>query len=78
MQKQIAVPEVHCNHCVQSIEGAVGPLDGVTSVRVDLDSRTVAVDYDDTVVAHADIVAAIEDQGYEVPDGDEPQRLPLA
>ncbi len=78
MQEQIAVPEVHCNHCVQSIEGAVGPLEGVTSVRVDLDTRTVVVDYDDAVVTRADIVATIEEQGYEVPDGDQPQRLPLA
>lgn len=63
----ISVPEVHCNHCVSSIEGALQPMDGVESARVDLDERRVVVAYDPGLVELAAITAAIEDQGYEVP-----------
>ncbi|MCB2224528.1 MAG: copper ion binding protein [Actinobacteria bacterium] len=60
------VPEIHCDHCKMSIEGAVGALDGVASARVDVAATTVAVEFDAPATAEA-IVAAIEGQGYEVP-----------
>lgn len=63
----IAVPEVHCGHCVSAIEGALGPMEGVASASVDLDTRTVTVTYDDGTVTHEQLVTAIEDQGYDVP-----------
>jgi copper chaperone len=62
----LSVPEIHCNHCKMSIEGAVGGLDGVSAATVDVDARTVAVAYADPATLDQ-IVAAIEDQGYEVP-----------
>ena len=62
----ISVPEIHCNHCKMSIEGAVGGLDGVGAASVDIDARTVAVSFTEPATVDA-IVAAIEDVGYEVP-----------
>ena len=61
-----SVPDVHCDHCASSIEGAVGAIDGVESVDVQIEKRTVDVTYDDAVVEMAEIVTAIEGQGYEV------------
>ena len=63
----ISVPEIHCDHCKHSIEGALAPLPGVASARVDVDSRTVTVEVDETVTDRGRLVAAIEDQGYDVP-----------
>ena len=63
----ISVPEVHCGHCVSSIEGALGPMDGVESASVDLDTKSVTVTWDPDAVSRDAIVGAIEDQGYEVP-----------
>jgi copper chaperone len=63
----ISVPEIHCDHCQHSIEGAIMPLPGVRSARVDVDARTVTVEIDEARVDRARIVAAIEDQGYDVP-----------
>ena len=64
----LSVPEISCGHCKSSIEAAVSPLDGVDSVEVQIDERTVQFDYDGTDATLTTIVAAIEDVGYEVPD----------
>jgi copper chaperone len=67
VQEVLSVPDVSCNHCVAAIEGAVGSLDGVQSVAVDLDRKDVTVQFDEDQVARADIVSVIEAEGYEVP-----------
>lgn len=67
MEHKISVPEIHCDHCKASIEGAVGGLDGVARAEVDIEARTVSVEFDEAVVDMSAIVVAIEDQGYEVP-----------
>lgn len=63
----ISVPEIHCDHCKSSIEGALGSVAGVEGASVDIAARTVTVSYDDASVDHGDLVEAIEQQGYEVP-----------
>ncbi len=60
------VPTISCGHCKSSIEGAVGSLAGVRSVEVGIDSKQVDVDFDDAAVSLDVIVAAIEEQGYDV------------
>lgn len=65
----IVVPEIHCDHCKTSIEGALMPLDGVEAATVDIAAHQVVVRYDDGRIDHAALVAAIEEQGYEVPTG---------
>lgn len=67
MDRKISVPEIHCDHCKTSIEGAVGELDGVARTKVDIEARTVDVEFDEEVVDMTAIVGAIQDQGYEVP-----------
>lgn len=62
----ISVPEVHCGHCVSSIEGALKPMEGVADAKVDLDTKSVTVTYNDENVERDSIVKAIEDQGYAV------------
>jgi copper chaperone len=63
----ISVPEIHCDHCKSSIEGALGSIGGVEGANVDIGARTVTVTYDDASVDRGDLVEAIEQQGYEVP-----------
>ena len=63
----ITVPEIHCDHCKHSIEGALAPLPGVASARVNVNARTVTVEVDERVTDRGRLVAAIEEQGYDVP-----------
>ena len=64
-QITLSVPDISCDHCKTSIEGAVGEVAGVDTVEVAIDSRTVDVSFDDPADMAA-VVAAIEGQGYEV------------
>ncbi|MBE1593441.1 heavy-metal-associated domain-containing protein [Nonomuraea angiospora] len=54
-----------CGHCVSSVKEEVGEVSGVTSVEVDLASGLLTVESDSPVDA-AEIVAAVEEAGYEV------------
>ncbi len=60
------VPAISCMHCKMAIEGAVGRLDGIEGVEVDVPSKSVDVRYEDGRVSREDIEAAIQDEGYEV------------
>jgi copper chaperone len=65
--KTLSVPDISCNHCKVSIEGAVRPLTGVEEVSVDIPARTVELSFDETAIDLDQIVAAIEEAGYTVP-----------
>ena len=65
-QVQLQVPEVHCDHCKTSIEGAVGALDGVDTVEVTVADATIDVAFDEGSVGLDVIKTTIEDQGYSV------------
>ena len=63
----ISLPEIHCDHCQTSIEGALRPLKGVEQADVDVAAQTVTLTYDESIVSRDNLVRAIEEQGYEVP-----------
>ena len=61
------IPGIHCGHCQTAIEGALDELEGVHSARVSVPERTVAVDYDESVVDLGTIKDTIIEQGYDLP-----------
>ncbi len=61
----LSVPDISCGHCKSSIEGAVSALEGVDTVEVSIDAKSVDVSFDSPADLEA-IITAIEDQGYEV------------
>ncbi len=40
-----SVPAISCNHCIHTIEMELGDVKGVESVKADLDSKTVEIEY---------------------------------
>ena len=63
MTRVYSVPSISCEHCKQSIEGAVSKLDGVDAVVVDIGARSVRVE---GPARDEKVQAAIADAGYEV------------
>ena len=65
-QVSLQVPEVHCDHCKTSIEGAVSELPGIQTVEVAISDASVSVEYDEDTVDLEQIKSTIEEQGYAV------------
>ncbi|QSF42084.1 copper chaperone CopZ [Priestia megaterium] len=62
----LTVKGMSCGHCVKSIEGSVGELNGVQHVEVNLNEAKVSVEFDQNKVSLESIKEDIDDQGYEV------------
>ncbi|MDW3221021.1 MAG: heavy metal-associated domain-containing protein [Acidimicrobiales bacterium] len=56
------VPDISCDHCKRAIENHVTPLDGVNTVTIDIDTKTVTITGGDPSA----IEAAIADAGYTI------------
>jgi len=64
------MPTIHvlgmtCQHCVVAVEEALGRVDGVTSIEVDLDSGTATYS-EEKRVDLAEVRRAVEEAGYKV------------
>lgn len=67
MKKTILKVEgMSCSHCENAVKKAVGALDGVSAVTVDMKGKTVTVEYEDSKVSPDRIKSEIEDLGYTV------------
>jgi len=62
----LVAPDISCEHCQHAIEGAVGKLDGVSSVNVDIPTKSVHIDYDPQKVTLTRIEEVLDDTGYTV------------
>jgi copper ion binding protein len=62
----LVAPDISCEHCQHAIEGAVGKLEGVSTVQVDIPSKTVHIDYDPQKVSLVKIEEVLDDTGYTV------------
>ncbi len=60
------VKGMSCGHCVKAVEGSVSELNGVSSVKVTLDTGKVEVQYDSAQVSLETIKESIDEQGYDV------------
>jgi copper chaperone len=62
----LVAPDISCEHCQHAIEGAVGRMEGVKQVQVDIPTKTVQIEYDPKLVTLARIEAVMDDVGYTV------------
>lgn len=62
----LSVPDVSCEHCVKTINGALGGLAGVQSVATDIPSKTVRLRYDPSEISMESIEATLDEAGYTV------------
>ena len=62
----LVAPDISCEHCQHAIEGAVGKLEGVSRVTVDIPTKTVRLAYDPAIVTLAKIEEVLDETGYTV------------
>jgi copper chaperone len=62
----LVAPDISCEHCQHAIEGALGKLAGVHTVRVDIPTKTVNLNYDPQRVTLTKIEEVLDDTGYTV------------
>ncbi|MBT8402227.1 MAG: heavy-metal-associated domain-containing protein [Gemmatimonadetes bacterium] len=67
-EKTVSVPNISCGHCVKTIEREVAELGGVTTVKADVDSRTVAVAWDESETDWAAVEALLDEIGFPASD----------
>jgi copper chaperone len=65
----LSVPEISCEHCVHTINTALGILPGVEAVTTDIPSKTVRLRYDPSQVSMETIESTLDEEGYTVAKG---------
>ncbi len=66
VETTLSVPDVSCEHCVKTINGALGAVAGVEQVSTDIPSKTVHLKYDAQQVSMEKIEEILDDAGYTV------------
>lgn len=64
MGKTLTIEGMTCSHCTARVTKALQAVKGVRSVAVNLDTKSAAIEGEDT--ADSDLRAAVEDAGYQV------------
>lgn len=64
MKKTLLVEGMSCGHCEKAVKGALGELEGVSKVEVNLETKKVEVEGENLV--DSEIKEAIEEAGYDV------------
>lgn len=62
----LSVPDVSCEHCVRTINGALGALAGVETVATDIPGKSVHLRYDPDRLSLDQIESILDDEGYTV------------
>jgi copper ion binding protein len=62
----LSVPDVSCEHCVKTVNGALGKLPGVETVSTDIPTKRVHVRFDPDQLSLEQIEVTLDDAGYTV------------
>lgn len=62
----LSVSGMTCEHCVRAVKQEVGEISGVTQVDVELGTPSTVSVQSTEAISHQDLVAAIDEAGYEV------------
>ena len=60
------VPDISCEHCQRTITNALTPVDGIRGVDVDIPSKQVRVDYDESRVSVEQMKEVLQEEDYPV------------
>lgn len=66
IKKTYIVSDMHCVNCAMRIEGIEDDLPGIKSVSASYKKGQVVVEFDETRLSDAQIIAAVQEMGYTV------------
>lgn len=64
-----SVPGMSCTHCEKAIKAALGRLNGVDNVKVDLAAKSIRVAYNGDVISPDALAKALDLAGYPAAQG---------
>jgi copper chaperone len=62
----LKVPHISCGHCENTISKALGAQAGVRSIRIDVPSRQVFLDYEEAQLSLERVKKILEEEEYPV------------
>lgn len=62
---RLSVGGMSCDHCVQAVEKALKNQEGVRNATVNLESGSAEVEFEEGRVAPEQLIAAVQEEGYE-------------
>ena len=65
MIKKLVIPEISCQHCVDTISKALSKVENINSLEVSIDKKTVSIDHSSELDINR-IENLLLDQGYTV------------
>ena len=65
MDKKLIIPEISCQHCVDTIKKALSEIENINLLEVDIDTKTVSIDYSNEIDINQ-IQNLLLDQGYTI------------
>jgi Zn2+/Cd2+-exporting ATPase len=61
---KLSIPDMHCSSCAMKLEGIEDELPGIQKVKASYHKQTLVIEYDESQVSEARILAAIVQAGY--------------
>ncbi|NLY10279.1 MAG: heavy-metal-associated domain-containing protein [Firmicutes bacterium] len=62
----LKVDGMNCQRCAENIKRAIGKLDGIEKVEVDIENKEVSISFYPSAINKDAFIKAIQDAGYEV------------
>ena len=67
--KTFTVPNISCDHCKMRIEKTLNALDGITSAKVEVPTKAVTVEWDNSTLGWEAIKSALDKIDYPPEEG---------
>lgn len=64
MKKTFSVPDMHCSNCSMKLESLEDVLDGIKEINASYHKQQMIVEFDESKVNEAQIIAAAKKKGY--------------
>ena len=64
IKKTFSVPDMHCSNCSMKLESLEDVLDGIKEINASYHKQQMIVEFDESKVSEAQIIAAAKKKGY--------------